>query len=264
MKLRNFKAGVLAALTMGVFGIQSCSNDAERADIPEQARLSGTELQTVMETEQWTGAVDETLAELFQNGNSTAAKFADDSCYEATYSETGFTVVFGNCVLNQSENVNGTLVVTYATDTETPSFTATYSGFFVGEAELNGTRSFTLIAYGAEGFTLRVESEMTVELPDGTFLAESGTKTTTVEFGESLEEIRFSIEGSWEVTFQNTLYTVSVVSPLEGNLACAYLVSGQMDIGKNGLEVRVDFGDGSCDNIATVIYPNGATEELEL
>jgi hypothetical protein len=264
MKSQNFKAVLLAVLTITALGIQGCSNDAERANIPEEARLSGAELQTVMETEQWTGAVDETLAELFQNGNSATAKFADDSCYEATYSESGFTVVFGNCVLNQSENVNGTLVVTYAMDAQTPSFTATYSGFFVGEAALNGTRSFTLLNYGAEGFTLSVESEMTVELPDGSLLAESGTKTTTLEFGDTLEEIRFFIQGSWEVTVQNTVYTASVVSPLEGNLACAYLVSGQMAIGKNGLEVLVDFGDGTCDNTAMVVYPNGATEELEL
>ena len=59
-------------------------------------------------------------------------------------------------------------------------------------------------------------------------------------------------------------YSVDVTSLLTGNFSCAYLVSGTMDLGKNGLKIGVDFGDGTCNNKVIVTYPNGAKEELEL
>jgi hypothetical protein len=258
----NLNVALAGILALALFGLQSCSNDAEQLQIPEEAQLSQTELQTIMETEEWTGAVDDVLTELFQNGNSTSGKFADDSCYQATYTETGFTVVFGNCVLNQTENINGTLEVVYSEGAA--SFTATYKGFFVGLAEVNGTRTFTLTESGENGFDFSVQSDMTVILSDGRTIQESGTRTLSFQLGETLADISFSISGSWELSVDETVYAVSVSSPVTGNLSCGYLVSGVMDISKNGLQVSVDFGDGSCDDIVTVIYPNGASEELTL
>ena len=260
----DLKSALVGVMALAMFGLQSCSKDAERPDVPAEAQLSQTDLKTVMETDQWTGAVDDILAELFQNGSNANAKFADDSCYQATFTETGFTVVFGNCVLNQTEMVNGTLEVVYNTDPGAASFTATFKGFFVGMAEVNGTRTFTVAESGENSFEFSVVSSMTVSLADGRTLTESGTRTLQFQLGETLADISYSISGNWEISDDDTLYTVSVASPVSGNLGCGYPVSGVMDISKNGLEVSVDFGDGTCDNIVTVIYPNGATEDLRL
>lgn len=259
--MRIVMAGILA---LAVFGIQSCSNDAERLEIPREAQLSQTELQTIMETGEWTGAVDEILTDLFQKGNGASGKFADDSCYQASYTETGFTVVFANCVLNQTDNINGTLEVVYNKEAGAAAFTATYKGFFVGLAEVNGTRSFTLTESGETGFDFAVQSDMTVSLSDGRTLQESGTRILSFQLGETLADISFNIRGKWVLSVDETEYAVSVSSPVTGNFSCGYLVSGVMDISKNGLQVRVDFGDGSCDDLVTVIYPNGASEELAL
>lgn len=258
------KSALVGMVALGVIGLQSCSTDAEMPDVPVDEQLSKADLQTVMQSNQWTGAVDDILAELFQNQSRFSAKFADDSCYQVTYTETGFTVVFGNCVLNHSETVNGTLQVVYGSDTGPASFTATYKDFFVGMAEVNGTRDFTITETGGTGFEFSVQSDMTVSLSDGRTIAESGTRTLQFQLGETLADIRFSLDGSWEISEDGTLYAVSVASPVSGNLSCGYPVSGAMDISKDGLLVRVDFGDGSCDNTVTVIYPNGATENLSL
>lgn len=260
-RVRTFKNALVAAGALAVFGLQSCSKDAEGVDIPDEAQLSQAELQTIMETGEYTSAVDEVLTDLFQDSNTATAKFADDSCYQATYTETGFTVVFGNCLLNQTENVNGTLEVVYNT---AGSFTAIYKGFFVGTAKVDGTRTFTLTQSGDTGFEFSVSSEMTVVLEDGSTLAESGTRTLQIELGEALADIRFSISGSWDLAMDQTSYQVTVTTPVSGNLSCGYPVSGVMEISKNGLQVGVDFGDGTCDDKVTVRYPNGATEVLTL
>lgn len=251
-------------LTLAAISLQSCSTDADEREIPQDARLSQAEFQAVMNAEQWTGAADAVLAEIYQNGNAASGKFANNECYQTEYSETGFTVTFGNCVLNGTDNANGSLVVTYGADTSSASFTAVYEGFFVGEVELNGTRTFTLVSDGETAISMSVTSDMVVTLADDSTIAETGTKTLSFTFGETLEEISFSISGNWNLTMDGNSYAVDVLEPLTGNFGCEHLVSGVMELTKNGLVIEVDLGDGTCDDQALVTYPNGATETITL
>jgi len=264
-KIEIMRLLFMMALGTLILGLQACSTDADEVEIPQDAKLTQAEFQAVMSADEWTGAVDATLAEIYQAGNGLSGKTAFDGCYEAAYTDTGFTVTFKNCVLNTTDNVNGTLVVVYNLDAETASFTATYDGFFVGDIELNGTRTFTL-STGSTGssFAFTVAGEMSVALGDGTLITESGNKTMEITLGTSLAEISFTVDGSWSLTIGDDAYAVDVTSPLTGNFSCAYLVSGTMDLSKNGLEIGVDFGDGNCDNKVIITYPNGAKEELEL
>ncbi len=105
---------------------------------------------------------------------------------------------------------------------------------------------------------------MTAEFSDGTVISENGNRVFTLSFGDSLQTSTYGISGSWELRVGENAYAVNITTTLEGNLSCGYLTSGIMEVSKNGLQVTVDFGDGSCDNIATIIYPNGATEEVTL
>ena len=167
-------------------------------------------------------------------------------------------------MLNGTENVNGTVVVVYGISEETAQYTATYDGFFVGEIELNGTRSYTLSQGANENsFALTVESDMSVTLADGSMLTESGTRTIEFAFGESFSDSTVSLNGDWTLIKDGNTYSVAIESPLTGNFSCEYLVSGLMEISKNGLVVMVDLWDGTCDNTAILTYPNGAQETLE-
>lgn len=263
-KIEIMRLLLATALGSLILALQACSTDADEVEIPQDAKLTQADFQAVMNTDEWTGSVDATLAEIYQAGNGLSAKTAFDGCYEATYSDTGFTVTFNNCVLNTTENVNGTLVVVYNLESETASFTATYDGFYVGDIELNGTRTFTLgVGSSESSIAFTVSSEMSAVLSDGTLITESGSKTMELTLGASLAESSFSIDGTWNLTIGDDAYAVDVTSPLTGNFSCAYLVSGTMDLSKNGLEIGVDFGDGSCDNNAIITYPNGAREAME-
>lgn len=253
--IRNFT--LLSALAVFTF---SCSNDGDDTQ-PEQ-EISQTELQTILETDDLSSIADDVIAEAFIG--STTGKGSND-CYETAYSDTGFTIVFNNCVLNDTENVNGTLTVVYDVGGQSSSFTATYDGFFVGDIELNGTRSYAFDANMNEtSYSFNVTSNMTATMGDGTVITENGTKTFGFTFGESIETSAFTISGNWNVTIGDNAYSIEVTDTLEASLNCAYLTKGIMDLNKNGLEVSVDFGDGSCDDVATVTYPNGATEDFKL
>ncbi len=239
----------------------SCSTDSDATKKEQQ--LSSTELKKILQTDDAAGTVDTVLADLYMNDNSSAK--GSNDCYAAEYSDTGFTVVFENCVLNGTENVNGTLSVTYAAEEESATFTATYTGFYVGDIALNGTRSYTINGNGAQNsYSFSVTSNMTAAMADGSVISENGTKNFGITFGDSLETSTITLSGNWTVEIDGNTYSVEVNSDLEGNFACGYLTNGTMKVNKNGLEVSVDFGDGSCDDIVTVIYPNGATEDISI
>lgn len=230
----------------------------------EESALSQNELKTILEADQYTGALDEVLLDLIEKSAGISAKFEDDNCYQITYTDSGFRVVFGNCILNSTENVNGELEVIYTAGTGSTSFTATYTDFFVGAIQLNGNRAVDISQSEGANIVLEVRSDMTVVLENGTVLTEKGSKALEIDLGASLSGATYSLIGDWTVSDGDTVYGVTISQPLIGNLQCEYVVSGLMDIDKNGLNIGVDFGDGTCDNLVTLIYPDGSNVSFEL
>lgn len=245
-------------------GFQSCSKDAEMDLMSDSAELSQTELKTILEADSYTGVMDQVLMDLIEKNGTTPAKITDEDCYQITYTEFGFRVEFGNCVLNSTENINGVLEVSYSESDGNTTYSVVYNRFFVGAVELSGTRIIEIGQSGETNIDFVVQSDMTVKLPEGTVLTESGTKVLQIQLGTSIGSTTYDLSGSWTVSDGTTTYIVDIREPLKGNLSCPYAVTGLMDIEKNGLEISVDFGNGACDNEVTLLYPNGAKEILEL
>ena len=266
-KQTKMKTLTSAFRTLSLIGIislvaYSCSDDE---GIMEQESLTQTELKTILESDDISSVADTALSELYMNNSSTGKSAKSNDCYTAEYSGTGFTATFNNCVLNGTDNVNGTVTVAYNIESETASYTATYTDFYVGTIKVNGTRTYVLSGNSNENsISFTVTSTMSLEMEDGETISESGTKTFILTFGDSLETSTLSISGNWNLNVDSNTYTVNVTNTLEGNFSCAYLTTGIMTVNKNGLMVTVDFGDSSCDEFATIIYPNGAEEEISL
>jgi hypothetical protein len=240
----------------------SCNNDQE---ITEEDNLTQTELKTILESDDISAVADTVLSELYMNNSATGKSAKNNDCYSAEYTDAGFTATFNNCVLNGTDNVNGTVTVVYNVESETASYTATYTDFYVGTIKVNGTRTYLLSGNSDENsISFSVTSTMDLEMEDGETVSESGTKTFTVTFGDSLETSTLTIGGNWTLIVDGNTYKVNVTDTLEGNFSCAYLTTGIMVVDKNGLAVTVNFGDGTCDDLATLIYPNGVEEEVSL
>ncbi|WP_318308476.1 hypothetical protein [Flagellimonas crocea] len=263
MKKLSFRILSFTFASIVFIGFQSCSKDGMSG---EDGTLSQAELKTILTTDDIAGAADTALAEIFA-GNTAAKSYTakEGDCYVAEYTETGFVATFNNCVLNGTDNVNGSVTVTYAVGTETSSFTATYQDFYVGNIKISGTRSFEISANSeATAILFSVVSDMSVTMEDGSIISENGTKTFGITFGDSLESTVFSLSGSWTIVANENTYAIETLEDLQGNASCEYLTTGTMVVSKNGLAITVDFGNGDCDNKATLIYPNGATEEIAL
>ncbi|QLG46919.1 hypothetical protein [Costertonia aggregata] len=259
-KIRMFCVASFTALS-----IFSCSNDADSENNSSEVSFTATELQTILETDDIAGITDSVIAEVYVNNGNTGQTAKNNDCYDAAYTDTGFTVTFNNCNLNGSDNVNGTLSVVYASTENTASFTATYTDFFVGNIKLTGTRSYSFNANADDtAYTFSVTSDITVTMADESVISESGTKTFGFAYNQMEETFVFTLSGDWTLNVDDDTYAINVTSDLEGNLGCDYLTRGVMAINKNGLEVSVDFGDGTCDDKAELTYPNGTKEDISL
>lgn len=263
-KITKYKFPVF--LLIGIIGlfVTSCSSDVNTN--PQEIEISEFEVQKVLALDDYSAVADNAITDAFIGREGTGKRILthkDTDCYSTTYSNTGFTMVFNNCVLNDTDNVNGTLNVTYETGENSGSFMATYTDFYVGNILLNGTRTFTIGATANENeIAFNVLSNMNITLADGEVITEEGTKTTTLIFTDSSIAITFA--GTWTLIENGDTYKVTITEDLMTALGCDYFSKGKFTLSKNGLEVLVDFGDGTCDNKAEIIYPDGKIEEITL
>jgi hypothetical protein len=90
---------------------------------------------------------------------------------------------------------------------------------------------------------------------DRTFTQTQGMTTPLVPYDDV-----FTLTGSASGTNRNSKnYTVNITSPITKRASCSWIESGRMDITPDGLAARtVDFGNGNCDNQATLTI-NGNT-----
>lgn len=260
--INNFKPVLLGMILLLAF---SCSEDQENSLIQEQT-ISSTEVVTILDVNTQSRVVDDIITDLFQNGQSGKSSKMED-CYTAEYSDTGYTLIFDNCSVDGSENITGSLSVVYKIGDEESAFTATYTNISVSGIVINGTRTFNIVQ-GAEGASVsfNIISDMNIELADGSTIEESGSKNISfVLDAENFANSTLTIDGNWTVKADGNTYVVNITAPLITNiLSCGYAASGVMSLNKNGLGVTIDFGDGTCDDVATLTYPDGTMEEISL
>ncbi len=176
----------------------------------------------------------------------------------------GGTIVldFGtSCTLNNGSVVSGKINLEYGgivAGTRTINYTFedyTYNGHGVtGGGEIvrdiendNGNPSSTV----NETITVSFSNTDITATRVGLRVAEwiegvgSGTWTDNV----------YSITGNWNTTFSNGFSrSGEVTQPLIRKLSCIYLVSGTLTISQQALAGTLDFGDGTCDNKATLTF----------
>ena len=263
---------------MALFAFVSCSEDAEVVQLDEENQTEETqeegqneesseeegdftsaEVRSIIEMDETTNMFDTVLSDLyFDNGS---ANKNGNECYSAEYFENGFVATFNNCVLNETENINGTLNVSYGMGDSSTTFAATFSDFFIGTIQVNGTRSYTLTMTEEETVSFEISSNINLEYEDGSVISESGTKVLSFIFEEG-EDTLWNLQGAWTFTKDGNTYTVG--GNVSKGLTCEYWSEGAMNISVNGLVVDIDFGDGTCDDQAVLTYPDGTTQNITL
>jgi hypothetical protein len=73
----------------------------------------------------------------------------------------------------------------------------------------------------------------------------------------------YFLSGSGKVVLNDTTYTKTITTPLLFDGSCDYIMSGEVELTKNNSSAIIDYGDGTCDNLATVTI-DGTTEDISL
>jgi len=181
------------------------------------------------------------------------------------------TIDFGDaCVLRNGNTVSGKILIHYVLDKTalTKSVEVSFDNFYNNRRKIEG------------GFTILKEREnqngnpqstntfnITVTWPDDSTAHKEGTKTrelieggNTATWGDDV----FKITGHWNFTRKDgTVHVTTITTPLRRELSCRFIVSGVIAIQKNDQAAVLDFGDGTCDDLA-MLTKDGVTTEIHL
>lgn len=198
-----------------------------------------------------------------------------------TYTNGMFTgtIDFGTegCALENGNVLKGKITLTFSGNFNTAEQTITYTfdGFYHNGKKIEGSKTITRSLKSTEllvaihpVFTCTVD--MTVTFEDGSVYTRTGNRIKEIVEGYDTkgtwDDNVFLVTGTGTTTLPNGDKCSSTIkTPLRIVMACkqSFPVSGTILKIKNNIETVVDFGTGTCDNIATATT-GGVTITIEL
>jgi hypothetical protein len=170
------------------------------------------------------------------------------------------TIDYGTagCTSNNGVTRKGSLSVTLTGPMRTPGtvVTVVYNNYSVNGYVLAGTYSLTsaLASGGGINYTITVANG-SITLPAGGVYSYSGTETYTQVAGigtSTVTDDSYNITGNFTYSGNGTSITGIIVTPLVRSADCANITSGTIDFTYKNISGLLDFGQGTCDNLATV------------
>lgn len=188
---------------------------------------------------------------------------------EQTESLKTITITFlEDCVDKRGNEVSGMIVITKEMLESSKSRSITFTDFSVNGYVVNGTREYEHIDSNEEGNPeMSCAVNLTIETEEGT-ITKIGSRLVEVTAGgdtDSYEDNELTITGSHTLTkADGTIVEMEIAIPLVKPAGCKYAASGVKEITKNEELSTVDYGDGTCDDVALLTNPDGSTEEIEI
>ena len=272
MKINILKSSVL---TLGaILFLTSCLKNDEVNTVSE---VSEIEIQNMILADDISASIDNILDDddfsLLGKGVDTN-KSSVASCVIRTFVEDGDTVTitldFGDsCTGYYGLEFSGNIVIEYTRTDAGYKKEVAFEGFTVDGNSINGTKSVVKVRENINGnreathnvnLTFTFTTGETVSLI-GTRIREMIEGADTVNRGDDA----YSISGNWEYVNRNgVIITGDIVENLRREFACRYIVSGVTEIIRNSKVYTLNFGDGSCDNKATLTDFDGNSAEVSL
>jgi hypothetical protein len=177
------------------------------------------------------------------------------------------------CMDKKGRTRTGTLTVEVSADPKLKGSTivVTPTNFTIDGIKVEGVRTWTNNGKDAAG-----NKNLNRVVKDGKLTFPNG-KVATFDTNETLKQIAgaatpddktddvVEITGTRNGINRNgKAYSAEITTKLVKNFSCAHIVSGIVTITNDTSSRSIDFGDGTCDDKATVTLANGTTKEVTL
>jgi len=259
----------------------SCSED--ESTIPVANNFNSQEFTKSEEANKIAEEVNSIITKDYEEDSTNKAVTSNiptylPNCVSRSYSLDGTThsveFDFGTtpCEMPNGNLITGKILYTYTGDilANTKTITYTLTDFTFNSYQVEGSDVINHIRSNING---KPQSTITVNFtitwPDGLVGVRTGTIVREwIEGSDTLSDWTndvFLVSGNWSTTFTNgNTYSSNITSNLRRELTCWYFVSGTIDFNYNGLIFTGDYGNGSCDNNATLTFNNGTTVDILL
>jgi hypothetical protein len=278
---RVFRKLNVAAILIAAVVISSCNKDTSDEVIVDQENFDVQELKASDEAEMITEEVlnvgEDVYAadELSFSNKGYTSDFLPD-CVTITTVITSTskekTIDFGDgCELPNGNVLSGIIYLSYLKDTDVPMNTLSMSleNFTFNGVSVEGSASVDRVRSNENGNPQAdASASFNAAWPDGSTASFTGNRTREwIEgygsgfWGDNV----FLISGSATYTGPlGNVFMKETITPLRRELACRFIVSGVLEISRNDATASLDFGDGSCDAVGILTYPDGSTKEIFL
>ncbi len=269
---RILLAGILVVLAL-VFFLTSCDEEAKFTD-PDALNA----------------AVDETT--LVENTFASISSDVEEAIYFKSLPNGRHGFGFGGCATRTEEQPEGTdypLVITldYGEDctffgdfsksgkviitlTGDPSEVGaqkilTFENFVVNGYQIEGTRTYTRT--GSNSYIVSLEGGR-ITTPEGAVITRTSSRIKEQISGQDTEDRSddaYEITGSASgVNSEGQSYSKTISIPLVVTGDCLWITSGVIEsVVEGGSSVSIDFGDGTCDDLA-IRTEDGVSEEITM
>lgn len=162
------------------------------------------------------------------------------------------------CTATNGITRKGSLSVTLTGKLRNPgtTVTVTFNNYSVNGYLLAGTYSFTPVAGSGGGVNYNITiSNGSITYPSGAVYAYSATETFTQTAGigtSTVTDDTYNISGNFSYSGNGNNITGTITNPLVRTADCPNITSGTISFTYKNLNGILDFGSGTCDNVATM------------
>lgn len=254
----------------------SCSKDDNSNAVSNDLTEAKVNTKIDLVTEDVSKIVDEQFA-LQTNpsaGRNSQEASALPSCVtvdiQLTANSWTRTLTFDNCELPNGNVLDGTIIISGSLNFDAPSQTISYSfvDFHHNDILVEGNRTVVRSIQSTSAQTAphpvaNMSIDMHVTFPNGNEYHRVGNRIREMIEGFGTPMIWadnvFTISGNWTTTFPAGTRTSSITTPLRAEANCPHIVSGVITTVRDNNTATLDYGNGDCDNQATLTVNGNST-----
>lgn len=280
MRTTSFRSLAFACLASGLLLTTGCKRDSDAMpdeDITSAEDRSEANIETAVSSDAVEASAPVNVDNATAGFNSTDAEFRTKfgPCATRTYTASTRTLVidFGTgCACPDGRFRSGQIIVRFTTDVNRriAGSVVRRKNYFVNNNQHKATRTFTDLGLGS--FNVVVDSASIIRANNGGTHSWTANWTFTRTAGFNTPLVRsddvYTVTGGANGTNRRGMTYTTVIDnakPLVRRADCfKYFVSGAINIANSrGKSLVLDYGNGACDNTATVTV-NGRTKVITL